>query len=517
MGAGVGWVLGAVLVRHGVAELAEHHQRVALAGLEQEHLVEDPGGGVHVALAGEPPREAEHLPHGLGLIARLDEDVAELLPQLARARQLLDGLEEQRDGVVVVLRVAVRVDLHDDLSQAYARLLNALRGGGRAGLAEREGRRRRGRGVLVEDDLLGLLQLELDRGRLRRPRGGCAPVLGRRTLGRVGPGRAGGLGVAHVVTGRAHRGELADALVERRAREEGLDERVEVIELARVLGDAGRLLLHLDRLGGLVELVEGAREEREGLEVLRVLLEADLQLGERRHRVGRLAALEVDLGGDAGELDVGAVLEEPLHHLERVVAPPELEQDLRRGAEALEGAVDLLHPHERLGEAEVRERVLRVEIDDLAEDVDGVPIPPGALVAGGYFVVGGERVAGEPELGVRLGELGDDVPEAVLQVGDVLVDDLADLLVNGDRCEVEALRRVERAHALVGRDRVGVELHLEVEVADLEQRPDVLRVVGDELLVLDDSLVVALLLDKLLRCLKDLVAIDRHDDEDLLG
>ena len=179
--------------------------------------------------------------------------------------------------------------------------------------------------------------------------------------------------------------------------------------------------------------------------------------------------------------------------------------------------VDVLHAHERLGEAQVRERVLRVEVDDLAEDVDGVAVAACALVARRHLVVGGERVARQPELGVRLGELRDDVPEAVLEVGDVLVDDLADLLVDRDRLEVEALGGVELADALVRPDRVGVLLHLEIEVADLQQRPDVLRIVDDELLVLDDRLVVALLLDKLLRCLKDLVAIDRHGDEDLLG
>ncbi len=99
----------------------------------------------------------------------------------------------------------------------------------------------------------------------------------------------------------------------------------------------------------------------------------------------------------------------------------------------------------------------------------------------------------------------------------MLVDDLADLLVDRDRLEVEALGRVELADALVGRDGVGVLLHLEIEVADLEQRADVLGIVDDELLVLDDGLVVPLLLDKLLGSLKDLVAIDRHGDEDLLG
>ncbi len=87
----------------------------------------------------------------------------------------------------------------------------------------------------------------------------------------------------------------------------------------------------------------------------------------------------------------GAVLEEALDDLERVVAAAQLEEDLGRGAESLDGVVDVLDPHERLRQAQVRERVLRVEVDDLAEDVDGVAIAPGTLVAGGHLVVGGER------------------------------------------------------------------------------------------------------------------------------
>ncbi len=98
----------------------------------------------------------------------------------------------------------------------------------------------------------------------------------------------------------------------------------------------------------------------------------------------------------------------------------------------------------------------------------------------------------------------------------MLVDDLADLLVDGDRLEREALEAVELADALVGGDRLDVLLQLEMEVADLQERADVLRIVGDELLILDDSLVVALLLDELLRRLKHLFAINRHGDEVLL-
>src|SRR5262249_47623467 len=158
---------------------------------------------------------------------------------------------------------------------------------------------------------------------------------------------------------------------------------------------------------------------------------------------------EVDFGGGARELRVGAVLEQALDDLQRVVAPAEAHEDVGRGAELLDGGVDVLDPHERLSKAEVRERVLRVELDDLAEDVDRVAIAVRALVPRRHLVVGGERVAHEAELNVSFGELRDDVAEAVLEVRDVLVNDLADLLEDRDRFRVKALRRVELPDALV--------------------------------------------------------------------
>ncbi len=78
-----------------------------------------------------------------------------------------------------------------------------------------------------------------------------------------------------------------------RALDERVDERPEDVELVRLLGDARRFLLDLDRLRGLSELLERARQERQRVEILRVVFEGDLELGERRHRVALLPALEV--------------------------------------------------------------------------------------------------------------------------------------------------------------------------------------------------------------------------------
>ena len=270
------------------------------------------------------------------------------------------------------------------------------------------------------------------------------------------------------------------------------------------------LLEDLDRLRPLTEDVEGAREEAQRLEVARVVLERDLELGERRHPVVGARALEVDLRGEAAELRLRPVLEQALDDLERLVAAAELEQDLRRLAELLDRAVDVAHAHVRVGEAQERERVRRVEVGYLAEDVDDVALATGSGEARRQLVVRRERVAHVAELRVDLRELRDDVAEPVLQVRDVLLDDLADLFVDRERLGEGLLLEVGLTDGLVGRDRVRVLLRLQAQITDLEQRADVARVLGEDLLVLLDSLVVPLLLDKLLGCLGYLFAIDRH-------
>ena len=126
------------------------------------------------------------------------------------------------------------------------------------------------------------------------------------------------------------------------------------------------------------------------------------------------------------------------------------------------------------------------------------------------LVVGRERVAGQAELGVDLGELRDDVAVAVGEMRRVLADDLADLLVDGDRFEREALGRVVLADPIVGGDRFGVRLEPRLQVTDLQQGPSVGRILLDDLLVLRDRPVVLLLLDVLLGGLEDFLAIDRH-------
>ena len=174
------------------------------------------------------------------------------------------------------------------------------------------------------------------------------------------------------------------------------------------------------------------------------------------------------------------------------------------------GAVGVLRARERLGEAQVGQRVGRIELDDLAEDLDGLGVAVLALQARRDLVERGERVARQPELLVELGELRRDVRVRLLELRDVLRDDLADLLVDGDRLQREALARVELADPLVRADGVGVRLHLRLEVADLQEGPSVVRILLDDLLVLDDRLVVLLLLDVLLGGGEYLFSVNRH-------
>ena len=307
--------------------------------------------------------------------------------------------------------------------------------------------------------------------------------------------------------------ETAHALVVRRDAHEALEDLAEEIHLARVASDASHLLLDLDRLGALTDRVERAREERERVEVARVRLEADLELRERLHAVLRLASREIELGADPSLLGIGLVMEQALEHLQRVVAPANPRELRGGGLELVDGALDVLHARERFGEPQVRERIGRIELDDLPEDVDRFLIFLLPLQARRDLVEGGERVARETELLIELGELRRDVPVPLLELRDVLRDDLADLLVDGDRFEREALVRIELPYRLVSADRVGVEPLLCLQVTDLEQGPSIVRICIDQLPELCDRLVVLLLLDVLLGGLEHLVAINRHVDE----
>ena len=85
----------------------------------------------------------------------------------------------------------------------------------------------------------------------------------------------------------------------------------------------------------------------------------------------------------------------------------------------------------------------------MPEDVDGFLIFVLPLEARRHLVERGERVARQTELLIELGQLRRDVPVPLLEARRVLRDELADLLVDGDRLEGEALLRVELADPFV--------------------------------------------------------------------
>ena len=203
-------------------------------------------------------------------------------------------------------------------------------------------------------------------------------------------------------------------------------------------------------------------------------------------------------------------MKEAIEHLQCVVDAAHLDELTGRHAELADGVVVVLRSREGLRQPQVRERVIGVELDDLAEDLDRLLVPVLALEARRHFVQRPDRVARQPELLVELRELRREVRVPVFELGDVLGDDLANLLVDRDRFEGEALARVEPPDALVRADRIGIGLHLRLEVADLQQGPSVVRILLDHLLVLDDRLVVSLLLDELLGGDEYLLAVNRH-------
>jgi hypothetical protein len=164
----------------------------------------------------------------------------------------------------------------------------------------------------------------------------------------------------------------------------------------------------------------------------------------------------------------------------------------------------------RVRHPQVGDGVLRVELEDLLEDVEGVSLAPLVPQPRRDLVVGRQGVAGQSQLGVDLGQARDDVAVLGLEMAGVALDDPADLLVDRDGFDREPLTIVVLADPLVGGDGALVLLYLQVEIADLEQGAHVTRIVSDELLVLRDRLVVPFFVDKFLRDLEDLLAIDRH-------
>jgi hypothetical protein len=265
-----------------------------------------------------------------------------------------------------------------------------------------------------------------------------------------------------------------------------------------VLIDARDLAVDADGLRVLPQHVERTRKQLERGHVLRVGLEADLQLAERALRV---VALEVHLGDLARDCDVGPVKQQALGDLQIVVHAPLLTEQVGTSLELLRSLFRALHLAERLGVLDADGDVLGVELRHAAQRRDGLVQVSGARIVCGHLLVRGERVAHQVELLVHARELQLGVDAGGVQ--------LQDLLVDRDGLQEEALVRVLRGDPAVRLHRAVACARLRVEVTDLEQRPHVPRIVVHEQLVLGDRLVVAPLRDEFLRVFKYFVAVDQ--------
>ena len=180
------------------------------------------------------------------------------------------------------------------------------------------------------------------------------------------------------------------------------------------------------------------------------------------------------------------------------------------GGEAGAGGLGVAGAEERVGEAQGALRGLRIEVDDLLVEIDRVARAAGGLHPGGGLFVDLDGLGGALELEVEIRHARGEVAEAVRQVRQVLLHQIARLLVGGDGLHREAGGRVELGHLLEGGDRVLVALGLEEGLPELEHDARVLRIRREELLVLRERLVEPLLLDERLGVFEDLVPVRRH-------
>ena len=190
-----------------------------------------------------------------------------------------------------------------------------------------------------------------------------------------------------------------------------------------------------------------------------------------------------------------------LDHAEVIVLARMALQVLRGAAQLGDRLRDVLLPRVLLAEADAARDVLGIEIDELLQRVEA------RLRVADFLVVRSDglpflgRVAGEAELLVQLREA--DVHLDAL-------DDLEHLLVERDGLQVEALRRVRAGDLLEAVRGLGRALHLLVELRQLLQDADVVRIELQDPLVLLHRLLELALGYQLRGRLDDLVLVHRY-------
>ncbi len=195
------------------------------------------------------------------------------------------------------------------------------------------------------------------------------------------------------------------------------------------------------------------------------------------------------LGKLLGEPDVRLVqVADALGDAQVIVVPPVALQILG-GAPQLRHRLDeVVLPRILLAETDPGRDVVRVEIDELLERVEACLGVARLLVEGGDRLPLLGRVAHQPELLVQLGKA--DVHFDAL-------DDLQHLLIERHRLEVEPLLRIGPGDLLEAVRRLGLAVHLLVELGELLQDPDVVRIELQDALVFLDRFVERTLRDQL--------------------
>ncbi len=198
----------------------------------------------------------------------------------------------------------------------------------------------------------------------------------------------------------------------------------------------------------------------------------------------------------------GRQLDDPLGDLEVVVGPVVRLQVGRRPPVVLERRAGLVGALVELAEPHHRPDVLGIEVHHPLQRVEEPGPVPRLLVGGGDELELRHRLAEQAELLVE--------GRQPLVDADVLRVELDHLLEDGHRLEEEPLVRVGLGHPLEGVGRHPVVALLLVELADLEQDPDVLGILLEDPVVRRDRLVVGPLLDELGGLGDDLVLVDCH-------
>ncbi len=201
-------------------------------------------------------------------------------------------------------------------------------------------------------------------------------------------------------------------------------------------------------------------------------------------------------------------MQDALDYFQSVVGAFQVQKQLGGRPKRLDGFVERLNATAGFGQTQVRQRIAGVQLDHFAEYLDGVAVAAGALESRRYLVPGGQGIASQAQLGIDVGQLGNDMSVAIGQIRRVLLDQLADLFVDRDGFERETLRGIELTDPVVRRDGRGIRGQPCLKAANLQKRASVVRILLNDPLVFHDRPVVLLFLDVLLGSLENLLALD---------